>query len=99
VGEWVGGWVGAAGPQSILTCWRNVENHRHGAAAKKYNKLNNIHSSKTNYTIHFLEERGEREGFGWGANMVGCSSEGLIVQAQNRISMQPMRSRVMEEPI
>jgi hypothetical protein len=36
-----------------------VENHRHGAA-KKDNKLNNIHSSKTNYTIHFFEER-ERE--------------------------------------
>jgi hypothetical protein len=75
VGGWVGGLVGAAGPQSILTCCRNVENHRHGAA-KKYNKLNNTHSSKTNYTIHFFEERErEREGgeFGWAANMVGCS--------------------------
>jgi hypothetical protein len=52
-----------------------VENHRHGAA-KKDNKLNNIHSSKTNYTIHFFEERErerEREGLGWEANMVGCS--------------------------
>jgi hypothetical protein len=36
-----------------------LRNHRHGAA-KKDNKLNNIHSSKTNYTIHFFEKR-ERE--------------------------------------
>jgi len=60
---WVGGWVDELvqqvhNPYSLVVGGM-LRNHRHGAA-KKDNKLNNIHSSKTNYTIHFFEKR-ERE--------------------------------------